>query len=504
MDGARRALLLDTALVVVAAVVRFTVGLGDEAIRNWDEGLYCAATRDMIREGNLLYPIVNGAFDSYYGKPPFVNWLHVITTSVFGFTPFAFRLPSALASVVSVVLAHRVATRMAGRAAGAFAASVLLLSLPFADFGRQNLLEPLLAMFALGSLHLHALAIERDATRYALASGVLVGLAILTKQMVGALPFCAVVVAELALRRPGATRRTLAHLAALLLSSAWWFVWVRAEVGPELEASLFDTHLIQRAVGAFEAHGRLPLDYGQHLSLFFWTVPIVAGGVGAVRAIGRRDARVHGLLLGAFAFGHYLLFGVISRNFLPWYVLSAVPALVVLTSTLFGRGGSFWVRALLLGSVGAGLALDAGGDPVLFGLVAVLLAVPFEWRPAPDRAPTLLLLLAFGLSALVMKPRVTRDFPVALLGSIEPAETAVLLESWKQFVWKCYMPEAEFYVTSRACTDVRRLVSEADRDVVVTAPELDRCELHHQGYQRVASHAGYVVHRRAPAKDQAQ
>jgi 4-amino-4-deoxy-L-arabinose transferase-like glycosyltransferase len=491
-------------VVVLAALVRFTLGLGEEAIRNWDEGLYCAATRDMLEEWNLLFPVVNGAFDSYYGKPPFVNWLHMATTSLFGFTPFALRLPSALASATSVVLAHRVATRMAGRAAGAFAAAILLLSLPFADFGRQNLLEPLLAMFALGSLHLHAIAIERRSVRHALASGLLVGLAILTKQLVGALPFCAVLITELALRREGAFKRTMAHLGALVASSAWWFIWVRVVVGPELEASLIHTHLIQRAVGAFEAHGRYPFDYGQHLSLFFWTVPIVVGGVGALRAIGSGESRIHGLLLAAFAFGHYLLFGLISHNFLPWYVLYAVPSLAVLGSVLFGHGSSFWLRALLLGSVGAGLAMDAGSDPVLFGLVGVLLAVPFEWRPTPDRAPTLLLLLAFGLSALTFRPRVVEEFPEALVEAIDAGETLVLLENWKQFVWKCYLPDAEFRVTGRDCVDVKQHVIDADRDVIIAAPITNRCELHHEGYTRVGHHAEFSVYRRTRQAPQAQ
>jgi 4-amino-4-deoxy-L-arabinose transferase-like glycosyltransferase len=495
---ARRALFLDTVIVALAALARFTIGLGDEAIRNWDEGLYCAATRDMLREENLLFPVVNGAFDAYYGKPPFVNWLHLISTSIFGFTPFGLRLPSALASTIAVLLSHRVATRMGGRAAGAFAAAVLLLSLPFAEFGRQNLLEPILAALALASLHLHAIAIERRSTMVALAAGVLVGLAILTKQLVGALPFCAVLVAEVALRREGAWKRTLAHLVGLLVASAWWFVWVRAIVGPELEASLIDTHLIKRAAGEFETHGRHPLDYGQNLSMFFWTIPVIAGAVGGLRAIGNPQSRLNGTLLAAFAFGHYLLFGVISKNFLPWYVVYAVPALVVLASVLFGRGSSFWMRALLAGSVGAGLGMDAGGDPVLFGLIGVAVAVPFEWRPIPDRAPTFLLLACFALSALVLRPRVVREPPEALVAAVDPAETLVLLDSWMQFVWKCYLPAAEFAVSGSDCTDVRRLVSTFDRDFVITAPEINRCELHQQGYYRVALYGGFVVHRRPP------
>jgi 4-amino-4-deoxy-L-arabinose transferase-like glycosyltransferase len=503
-EDARRALFLDTVIVVLAALVRFTVGLGDEAIRNWDEGLYCAATRDMVREGNLLFPVVNGAFDSYYGKPPFVNWLHLISTSIFGFTPFGFRLPSALASTIAVVLAHRVATRMGGRAAGAFAAAALLLSLPFAEFGRQNLLEPILAALALASLHLHAIAIERRSTWYAFASGLIVGLAILTKQLVGALPFCAVLVAEIGLRREGATKRALAHLGGILLASAWWFVWVRAIVGPELETSLVETHLIKRATGEFETHGRHPLDYGQHLSLFFWTIPIVAGVVGGIRAMWTPESRAHGMLLAAFGFGHYLLFGVISRNFLPWYVVYAVPALVVLASVLFGRGSSFWVRALMAGSMGAGLGMDAGADPVLFGLIGVAVAVPFEWRPVPDRAPTFLLLASFALSALVLQPRVVREPPVALIAAVDPEETLVLLDSWMQFVWKCYLPDAEFAVTGRDCTDVRRFVMVSDRDTVITAPEIDRCELHQQGYYRVGFYGGYTVHRRPPRPAQTQ
>ena len=492
----RRAAASDTALVVLAASLRFLVGLGDEALRNWDEGLYCAATRDMLVERNPLFPISNGAFDAYYGKPPLLNWLHFLTTSTMGFSSFALRLPSALASILVVVLAHRVATRMAGRAAGAFAAAMLLVSLPFAELGRQSLLEPLLALFALFALHLHASSIERESTRLSFLAGVVTGLSVLTKQLVGALPLCAVIVAEIVLRRRGGLRRTLAHLAALLATSAWWFLWVRSIVGPELEESFVQTHLFERAAGQFERHGRAPGDYAQHLSLFFWTVPIVAGGVGALRAILSRETRVHGVLLGAFAFGHYLVFGVISKNFLPWYVFSAVPIFSVLAAVLFGRG-DLWLRALLLGAVGVGLAMDAGSDPVAFGLVGALAALPFEWRPRRDAAPTLMLALALYISVVALPPRVVREAPTALIASLDAEETLVLLESWKQFVWKCYAPGASFAVVNRDCVDVRRAVSEADRDVVLIAPGLERCELHQRGYYRAEFHDGYQVYRRA-------
>lgn len=494
----RRILALDTAVVVLAAIARFGLGLSDEALRNWDEGLYCAATRDMLHEGQLLYPVEEGAFDAYYGKPPFLNWLHVLTTAVFGFTPFALRLPSALASMGAVVLAHRMATRMAGRGAGAFAAGLLLLSLPFAEFGRQTLLEPLLAFFTLASLGLHTKAIERRSTWLAFAAGIVVGLAVLTKQLVGALPFCAVVVGEIALRRGGALRRVGAHLFGLVLASAWWFVWVRAEVGPALEASLVETHLLQRVAGAFEAHGRRASDYAQHLSLYVWTLPFVAGAVGAVRALTMASARVPGVLLSAFAAGHYLLFGVISRNFLPWYVFAAVPVVVVLASTLFGRGSTYWVRAVLLGTVLASLAKDLGVDPVALGLFGAALAVVFDWRPVPDVVPTFVLVAAFAGSALVLRPSVVREHPARLVEAVEERETLVVLESWKQFVWRCYLPEADFQVAGRECTEVRRIVTASEARFVITAPALDRCELHHQGFKRVAIDDGYVLHVREP------
>ena len=273
---------------------------------------------------------------------------------------------------------------------------------------------------------------------------------------------------------------------------------VRAEVGPALEASLVETHLLQRVAGAFEAHGRRASDYAQHLSLYVWTLPFVAGAVGAVRALTMPSARVPGVLLSAFAAGHYLLFGVISRNFLPWYVLSAVPVVVVLASTLFGRGSTYWVRAVLLGTVLASLAKDLGVDPVALGLFGAALAVVFDWRPVPDVVPTFVLVAAFAGSALVLRPSVVREHPARLVEAVEERETLVVLESWKQFVWRCYLPEADFQVAGRECTEVRRIVTASEARFVITAPALDRCELHHQGFKRVAIDDGYVLHVREP------
>ncbi len=114
------------ALVAVALLVRLpglsTVGEGV------DESYSVRATRALL-EGRFSYRELNDfAIDAYQAKfTPVAEAVAVPFVAVLGDAPWAFRLPSLLASVALVVLLVRAATRRWGRAAGGVAAVLAVL-----------------------------------------------------------------------------------------------------------------------------------------------------------------------------------------------------------------------------------------------------------------------------------------------------------------------------------------------------------------------------------------
>src|SRR5881409_2011113 len=84
-----------------------------------DEGLYASIPHEMLSDGDWTIPHLNGV--PYLEKPPLYFWLTALAFRVIGPSEWATRLPSALASLGTVVLTWRIGRRLYGARAGLFA-----------------------------------------------------------------------------------------------------------------------------------------------------------------------------------------------------------------------------------------------------------------------------------------------------------------------------------------------------------------------------------------------
>ena len=93
-----------------------------------DEARYAEIPREMLALGDWLTPRLNHVL--YFEKPPLQYWLSAVSMKLFGFQPFAARLPLALASAISLWCGWRLARRLGARKPvwGAFMAATGLLA----------------------------------------------------------------------------------------------------------------------------------------------------------------------------------------------------------------------------------------------------------------------------------------------------------------------------------------------------------------------------------------
>lgn len=95
-------------ILIVAFILRFWA-LGDIPFSlNWDENSNAYNAYSILKTGKDQYgsqlPLTNRSFDDF--KPPLYMYLNVPTISIFGLTPFAARLPSALLGFLTVPLIY--------------------------------------------------------------------------------------------------------------------------------------------------------------------------------------------------------------------------------------------------------------------------------------------------------------------------------------------------------------------------------------------------------------
>jgi 4-amino-4-deoxy-L-arabinose transferase-like glycosyltransferase len=108
----RRALRSPALLVAVIAIVLALGFLGSRGIWDPDEGRYTNVALNMLDSGDWLNPRRNHEV-GHWTKPPLTYWAIAASVAVFGQNAWAARLPSALAYLLCVWLAWRIARRLA-------------------------------------------------------------------------------------------------------------------------------------------------------------------------------------------------------------------------------------------------------------------------------------------------------------------------------------------------------------------------------------------------------
>src|SRR4051812_29662799 len=207
--------------------------LGYPSLMDPDEAHYAELTREMLRAGRWLVPLLDG--QPYIDKPILFHWLQGASMTLFGQTELAARLPSALAAIALFWTTRRTGILMFGKSVGEWGA-VMFATIPatfmLSSIGLFDMIFTALLFGAVSSL-IEAAARPsrlREAVGYALLS-----FAIMIKgpvALVLAGLFC--VAAWAAGGEPRARvawLRWKTGLAAAALGAAPWFVWMFAHFG---------------------------------------------------------------------------------------------------------------------------------------------------------------------------------------------------------------------------------------------------------------------------------
>jgi len=234
-------------LIIAIAAVLFIPGLGAVHLFDWDEINFAEIAREMLVTGNWMQPRIN--YLPFHEKPPLFIWMQAVSMSLFGVGEFAARLPNAICGIITLLVLFRIGSRIRGRLFGllwvlAYIGSIL----PHLYF-RSGIIDPWFNLFIfLGVDALISWVREEHppatghARRYAMRTGLFLGLAVMTKGPVGVLiPGLTAVVFWIRSRftRLMGWRHIGASAAVFLLSIGLWAVVDLAQHGPEFITGFF-------------------------------------------------------------------------------------------------------------------------------------------------------------------------------------------------------------------------------------------------------------------------
>jgi 4-amino-4-deoxy-L-arabinose transferase-like glycosyltransferase len=343
-------LALGLALAAVAASILLP-GLGRESLANWDEAIYGVIARNLLsRPGLTLYY----AGQPWFEKPPLLFWLMAASSSLFGLTEFALRLPSALFGISAIALQYLAGRQLAGRLAGV-AAALFLLGVPqFVAYSRLAMMD--VPLMTLGMMSF-VLLLYGERKRWAtVLAGIPFGLAILTKSAAAFLFFPGLLALALALHGFGFFRCREAILAAALalVIALPWHIWAALTYGRSFLGAYFFFHVLRRFAQPLEGHEE---GFFYYFDLYphsaGWLALVHAAGIALIgaMAIRQRNSRLASVV--TLPIGAFLIVNLQGTK-IGWYLtpvypgaaLAAALALVNLLHDFRAR-----VMAILLGSL---------------------------------------------------------------------------------------------------------------------------------------------------------
>lgn len=171
-------------LLVFAAFVFFVPFIGNAHLFDWDEINFAEISREMVVTGNYAEPQIN--FTSFTEKPPLFFWLQAICMNIFGVNEFAARLPNAILGIIVLPFLFLVGKKLKDKKFGLIWSLVYFGTILPHLYFKSGIIDPWFNFFIFcGIICLITASWEKSFNRnnwkWLIVSGVLSGLAVLTK-----------------------------------------------------------------------------------------------------------------------------------------------------------------------------------------------------------------------------------------------------------------------------------------------------------------------------------
>lgn len=373
LSGLRPYLLL--ALFSLALVLP---GLASVPPLDRDESRFVQATRQMIETDD--YVRINFQDQARTKKPVGIHWMQALAVQALGEADAAiwkYRLPSALAAVLTALMVFGFGQSLVGRRAALLGAALTAGSLMLVVEAHQAKTDAVMlacvvaAQGALARFYMPGRA--RPGIGIALAFWLAQGIGILVKgpvvPMISLLTIISLCVAD----RSVGWLRGMRPVTGLIVAAAVvapWMAAITQATGGAFVGEAVKTDLLPKLLGGQEAHGAWPGYYLLLMVATLWPASLFAAP-GLARAV-RLRTRPELRFLLAWIVPSWIVFELVPTK-LPHYVLPLYPAIALLAAAAVVEGAAVlagrWTRLYYIVWALVGLILAAGmiALPMIYG-----------------------------------------------------------------------------------------------------------------------------------------
>lgn len=250
----------DRGLILLLGAVLFLPNLGSFALWEEDEAHNAGCTKEMLAAESWIVPTFNYVLRT--DKPVLLYWCQRLTYALVGMNELGARLPSALASLLSLLLVYETGRSWRGPTTGRWAALLLGTMLLFGVLAKAATPDGLFIAAVLGCLWVRVQAENTwqgsASGRWLLAYGFWSGLAVLAKGPVGLLLPSGIIGLHLIWQRQLYrlwTPYLIGGLTLFALITLPWFLAVGIATRFAFWRGFFGQHNIGRFLHPMEGHG---------------------------------------------------------------------------------------------------------------------------------------------------------------------------------------------------------------------------------------------------------
>ncbi len=359
----------------LAAALTTLPGLGGGTLWDNSETAYGEVAREILLTHDWVVMHLNGV--PYFVQPPLYFWLGAAFSFLFGATPLAMRLPSALATIALGGFTGYAVARQAGARVGMYAGVILSTALMQAVIGRLAIMDALLDLAVAMTVFWWFRALETGRDRYAIFGWIAAGGGFLAKGPVAPVVALLVVIPFYFWNRrcepthAPSLRAWIVGLLCFVAIAAPWPIALVAHYRLFPLQKLIGEYTIGRYMGVVENQAGpfwyyLPVIILGFLPWIAFLPMAVAYGVRAARERATEPA-ARLVRLGFCWIVMPLIFFSFARTKLPNYVALEFPALALITALYFEavvrKGGT---RSAIV---------SAATVPVTMGMLAIAIWV---------------------------------------------------------------------------------------------------------------------------------
>lgn len=163
--------------------------LGNHKFVPYDEAIYAKVAKNVYETGDYFSLYWRNTQNNWFEKPPLFFALTSMSFHLFGVSEFSAKFVSAFFALLTLIVIYKFGKSLGSSVIGYFAMIVLTLNTSYLYYSRMAMLDVTLTFFILTGIYFYYQGFIKSKTYFYFLSGLMLGLAVLTKSLVGLLPF---------------------------------------------------------------------------------------------------------------------------------------------------------------------------------------------------------------------------------------------------------------------------------------------------------------------------